>query len=228
MAQINNQDIIHLVVVEDHAFVREGTRRLLNLEPDMEVVGEASTGGEAVELARTLQPDVILMDISLPDMDGIEATGQIHEMSPRLPVLGLTAHDDDQYVFAMLDAGAAGYLLKDVGREELVAAIRSVARGEAALHPAIAKKVIDRYAGGKNEANHGAACSPLTERELEVLGAAARGLANETIALELKVSARTVQAHMSHIFDKTSTSSRTQAVIEALRRQWIRLDDLEP
>ncbi len=228
MAQVDSSDPIRLVIVEDHAFVREGTRRLLDLEPDMEVIGEASTGREAVELARALQPELILMDISMPEMDGIEATRRIHEMLPRTPVLGLTAYDDDQYVFALLDAGAAGYLLKDVGREELVAAIRTVAHGEAVLHPAIAKKVFERYAAGNNGSDLDLGLSPLSDRELEVLRAAARGLANEAIALELSVSIRTVQAHMSHIFDKTDTNSRTQAVIEALRRKWIQLEELEP
>lgn len=218
--------LIRIVIVEDHLFVREGTRRLLEMEPDMEVVGEASTGREAVQLAHDLHPGLMIMDISLPEMDGIEATRRIREADPRMPVLILTAYDDDQYVFALLEAGAAGYLLKDVDRTQLVNAIRAVARGEAVLHPSIATKLLQRYRneGAGSEGNG----SPLSPRELEVLRATARGLGNDAIALELNVSVRTVQAHMSHIFDKTDTGSRTQAVIEALRRRWIRLEELEP
>ncbi len=223
--QAERVEQIRIAIVEDHAFVREGTKRLLDMEPDMEVVGEAATGLEAVELARALEPSIMLMDISLPEMDGIEATRRIHKATPQLPILILTAHDDDQYVFALLEAGAAGYLLKDVDRWQLVDAIRSVARGEAVLHPSIAKKVLLRYtnqATGRDQESN-----PLSPRELEILRGVARGLGNDAIAQELELSVRTVQAHLSHIFDKTDSSSRTQAVIEAMRRRWISLEELE-
>src|SRR3990167_2882798 len=144
---------IRILVAEDHAYVREGTRRLLDMEPDMEVVGEAVDGLEAVALAERLNPTLVLMDIAMPRLDGIEATRAIRKAMPRIPVLILTAYDDDQYVFTLLDAGAAGYLLKDVDRAQLVSAIRAVVRGEAPLHPEIAKKVLGRMRspGGGSE-----------------------------------------------------------------------------
>lgn len=217
---------IRILIAEDHAFVREGTRRLLDMEPDMEVVGEAVDGIEAVDLVQRLRPSLVLMDVAMPRLDGIEATRQIRSIMPRTPVLVLTAYDDDQYVFSLLDAGAAGYLLKDVDRAQLVAAIRAVVRGESPLHPEIAKKVLRRMngAGGKTPR---VANDALSDRELEILRLAAVGLSNSAIADQLSISARTVQTHLSHIFDKLAVGSRTQAVITALRRGWFELRDLE-
>jgi DNA-binding NarL/FixJ family response regulator len=217
---------IRIVIAEDHAFVSEGTRRLLDMEPDMEVIGEASDGAEALALVEQLAPTLVLMDISMPNVDGIEATRRIREIRPDLPVLILTAYDDDQYVFALVEAGAAGYLMKDIRGDQLVDAIRAVSRGESVLHPTIARKVLRRI--GERPATPHVDADDLTAREIEVLRLAAGGLGNDAIALELDVSPRTVHAHLSRIFAKLSANSRTQAVIEALRRGLIRLEEIEP
>ena len=216
---------IRIVIAEDHAFVQEGTRRLLDMEPDMQVVGVAPDGIEAIERVEQLNPTLVLMDISMPRMDGIEATRRIRAMKPELPVLILSAYDDDQYVFALVEAGAAGYLLKDIRREELVDAIRAVSRGESVLHPTIARKVMQRFGGYRGDEQP--ATDTLTEREIEVLRLAAGGAGNDAIALELGVSARTVQSHLSNVFSKLSVGSRTQAVIAALRQGIIRLEEID-
>ncbi len=219
-------DKIRIVIAEDHAFVREGTTRLLAREPDMEVVGTASDGAEAVALAIELRPSVLLMDIAMPEIDGIEATRRVRAACPEIPVLILSAYDDDQYVSAVVEAGAAGYLLKDVRGDQLVDAIRSVVRGESVLHPVIAGKIMQRIVDGERQ--HDVRADVLSARELTVLKLAAQGLTNDAIALKLKFSPRTVQSHLSRIFSKMQVGSRTQAVVEALRRGWIDLDEIGP
>lgn len=221
---------IKVLLVEDHAVVREGTAELLNRQPDIEVVGEAGDGATAVEQALRLKPDVVLMDVQLPVLDGIAATRKIKEARPTIAVLALTAHDEDQYVFALLEAGAAGYLLKTIRGNELVDAVRSVYRGEAALHPSVAKKVLGRFvsspagaAGGESHRSE----ESLSERELEVLKLAGQGLSNKEIADKLVLSPRTVQAHFANIFAKMEVGSRTEAVLQGLKRHWISLDDIK-
>jgi DNA-binding NarL/FixJ family response regulator len=219
---------IRVIIAEDHAVVREGTRQLLDRELDIEVVGEAANGAEAVALTERLNPDVAIMDIAMPVMSGIEATVKIKAARPATAVLILTAYDDDQYVFALLAAGAAGYLLKDVPSAEVVRAVRSVHAGEPVLHPAIAKKVLARFATEapqreRPERGEGLA---LTEREREVLRLAACGMSNMRISSCLYVSVRTVQVHLTHIFGKLGVGSRTEAVIAGLRRGLISLEDL--
>ena len=216
---------IRIVIAEDHAFVQEGTRRLLDMEPDMQVIGVARDGIEAIERVEQLDPTLVLMDISMPRMDGIEATRRIRVLKPALPILILSAFDDDQYVFALVEAGAAGYLLKDIRREDLVDAIRAVSRGESVLHPTIARKVMQRFGGYRGDGP--TPTDTLTEREIEVLRLAAGGAGNDAIALELGVSARTVQSHLSNVFSKLGVGSRTQAVIAALRQGVIRLEEIE-
>ena len=218
-------DKISVIIAEDHAVVREGTRELLEREPDIDVVGEAANGLEAVALVRRLKPHVAIMDISMPVMSGIDATERIKAIEPGTAVLILTAYDDDQYVFALLAAGAAGYLLKDVSSAEVVKAVRAVHAGEPVLHPAIARKVLARFAREKMEQTHGGEVS-LSERELEVLRLAARGVSNAGIASHLYISVRTVQVHLTHIFAKLGVGSRTEAVIVGLRRGLIDLQDL--
>ncbi len=214
---------IRILIADDHALVREGTRRILEREEDLEVVGEAADGEEAVALAERLAPDVAVIDIGMPGMNGIEATRRIKEAHPEIGVLVLTVHDEDPYVHAILEAGAAGYLLKDVHGSELVAAVRSIRAGEAVLHPAIARKVLARFrAAGGASADH----DPLTERELSVLRLAARGLSNKQIGARLGLSARTVQVHLGRIFRKLRVASRTEAVVHGLRHGWIRMEDL--
>jgi DNA-binding NarL/FixJ family response regulator len=218
---------VRVLIVDDHALVSEGTRRLLELEPDMAVVGVARNGIEALELVARERPSVVLMDIEMPEMDGIEATTRITAEFPDVAVLVLSAYDDDEYVERLIEAGAAGYLLKDVRGDQLFEAIRSVARGDSALHPTIARKVMRSFTAS-NQGSVADDGESLSERELTVLRLAARGLANEAIALALGISARTAQAHLSNVFAKMHVESRTQAVVEALRRRWIRLEELEP
>ena len=219
---------IKVLLVEDHAVVREGTAELINRQADMTVVGEAGDGHQAVELAGRLNPDVILMDVALPGLDGISATRRIKQNSPTIAVLALSAHDEDQYVFALLEAGAAGYLLKTIRGNELVEGVRAVFRGEAALHPAVAKKVLGHFAHAPQKVElPGRAEENLSERELEVLRLAGKGLSNKEIADRLVLSPRTVQAHFANIFSKLQVGSRTEAVLQGLRRHWITIEDID-
>ncbi|MCX7708102.1 MAG: response regulator transcription factor [Anaerolineae bacterium] len=217
---------IRILLADDHALVRQGTRQLLEREADLEVVAEAGDGEEAVRLARAHSPDVVVMDLAMPVLNGIEATKQIKALNPRISVLALTAYDDDPYIFALLEAGGAGYLLKNVSADELIRAIRAVAAGEAVLHPAIARRVVNRFASSGQKPDTVNALDQLTEREIEVLRLAARGLKNQEIAQELSLSIRTVQTHLGNIFNKMGVGSRTEAVIEALRRGWLTLQDI--
>lgn len=217
---------IRIVLAEDHAVVREGTRNLLEREPDFRVVGEAATGVEAVEVAGREQPDVAILDIGMPEMNGIEATRQIKERWPGISVLVLTAYDDDEYVFAFVDAGAAGYLLKDVPAEEVVRAVRAVHAGEPVLHPTVMKKLMSRFSGTPGGVPHAVPDGEhLSEREAEVLTLAARGLTNASIGDQLDLSPRTVQTHMRNIFTKLRVSSRTEAVVTAVRRGFVDIGD---
>lgn len=216
---------IRILLAEDHVIVREGTRELVQHEPDMEVVGEAGDGEEAIQLATKLRPDVVIMDIAMPKLNGIEATKQIKELYPATAVLVLTAYDDDQYIFALLEAGAAGYLLKNVRGRELIDAIRAVYAGESVLHPAITRKVIESFLPAGKPAERRIA-EPLSEREMEVIKLAARGMSNKDIAEELSLSVRTVQAHLGNIFNKLGVGSRTEAVLYALKKGWVALEDL--
>jgi two-component system, NarL family, response regulator LiaR len=216
------ENVIKILLADDHVLVRQGTRELLEREEDMLVIGEAGDGREAVQLATAEPPDVVLMDIAMPVLNGIEATRQIKTTCPGTAVLVLTAYDDDQYVFALLEAGAAGYLLKNVRAEELVQAVRAVHAGESVLHPAIARKVINHYARPSSEET---GVEALTERELEVLRLAAKGMSNREIAQALVLSVRTVQVHLTNIFGKLEVGSRTEAVMCGLRKGWIKLED---
>ena len=219
-------DKIKVIIADDHAVVREGTRRILEQEPDLDVVGEAGDGEEAVRLAATYKPDVAIVDISMPKMDGIEATKRIKSLSPSTSVLILTAYDDDQFVFSLLEAGAAGFLLKSIRGRELVDAVRAVHSGESVLHPSIARKVLNRFVSASTKPKEREVLDLLSEREMEVLRLAARGLSNQDIAKELCLSMRTVQGHVGHIFNKLKVSSRTEAVVRALKEGWITLDEV--
>lgn len=216
---------IKILVADDHAVVREGTRRILEQEPDMKVIAEAADGEEATRLAVELKPDVAIIDISMPNVDGIEATKQIKVLSPGIAILILSAYDDDQFVFSVLEAGAAGYLMKDVHSRELVDAVRAVHAGESVLHPTIAKKVLNHFVSspakpGKRELD------TLSKREMDILRLATRGLSNKDIADELCLSIRTVQGHLTHIFNKLQVGSRTEAVVRGLKEGWITLEDM--
>jgi DNA-binding NarL/FixJ family response regulator len=193
-------------------------------EPDLEIVGEADNGQQAVELALTLKPDIVVMDVRMPVLSGIEATRRIREALPQVQVLVLTAHDDDQYIFSLLQAGASGYLLKTAPVSELVNAIRQVRAGESPLDPAIARKVVARMSGERASAHAVSAMPDLTARELEILQLLANGLSSQARAEALFISDRTVQAHLTSIFAKMGVASRLEAVLTAIRRGWLTLE----
>ena len=217
---------ISILLAENHVVVRESIRQFLEREANFEVVGEAGDGEEAVRMVSQLKPDVIVMDISMPKLNGIEATKQIKALQPSAVVLILTAYDYEQYIFPLLEAGAAGYLLKDVSSRELISAIQTVYRGEAVLHPAIARKVMERLRQPKVEPTGERASDLLTERETSILKMAAKGMSNSDIAQELHLSVRTIESHLGNIFNKLGVGSRTEAVIQAMNRGWFTLEEL--
>jgi NarL family two-component system response regulator LiaR len=216
---------IRVIIADDHAVVRDGTRQLLEREGDIEVVGEAGDGEEAIRVATKVRPDVAVIDIAMPRLNGIEATRQIKRLLPATAVLILTAYDDDQYIFALLEAGAAGYLLKSVRGRELIDAVRAVHSGESVLHPVVARKVLERFIPSAHEIR-GSGPEQLSEREMQVLKLAARGMSNKEIAGELSLSVRTVHAHLAHIFNKLQVGSRTEAILYGLKSGWFALEDL--
>jgi DNA-binding NarL/FixJ family response regulator len=222
----NDRDNISILLAEDHIIVREGTRELLQHQPDMEVVGEASDGEEAVTLARQLKPDVIVMDIAMPKLNGIEATKQIKKFRPATAVLILTAYDTDQYIMALLEAGAAGYLLKSVRGNQLIDAIRAVYAGESVLQPSTTRRVIEQLKAKASGEEEVPSFLPLSDREMEVLRLSAKGVSNKGIADTLFLSNRTVQSHLSNIFKKLAVASRTEAVLFGLKRGWFSMEDL--
>jgi two-component system, NarL family, response regulator LiaR len=217
---------IRILLAEDHKVVREGTRRLLESQSDFEVVGEASDGVEAVELAKKLKPEIIIMDVSMPRLNGIEATKQIKVLYPNMAILVLTGYDDDEYVFALLEAGAAGYLLKESSGEELIYAIRQVMTGEPVLHPKIMKKVLNRLRTPAEEVLPQTPSEVLSDREMEVLRLAAKGMSNMEIADSLTLSVRTVQTHLRSIFNKLGVGSRSEAIVYGLKKGWLTLEEL--
>jgi len=217
---------ITIVLGEDHLITRQGILRLLEDEEGLKVIGEASNGEEAVQMVTELKPDVVIMDIAMPKLNGIEATRQIKVINPCIGVLILSAYDDDEYVFAMLKAGAAGYLLKSVGGDELVRAIKAIHNGEPVLDPVIAKKVMNYFKfqnkipSVKEDSEH------LSSRELDIIKLAAKGLTNKEIADKLHLSYRTVEGHMRDVFNKLGVGSRTEAVLFGLKKGWFTLEEL--
>ncbi len=218
---------IRILLAEDHVVVRQGTRQLLELEPDFEVVGEAGDGVQAVEAAVHLMPDVIIMDVAMPNMNGIEATKQIKKLFPSMVILILTSYDYDEYILSLLEAGAAGYLLKSVSGDDLVSAVRAVHNGEPVLHPVVIRKMMTNLR--PQAAVKPALTRPadlLSEREMEVLRLASRGMSNKDIGEALFISIRTVQAHLRSIFNKLGVGSRSEAILYCLKKGWFSLDDL--
>lgn len=213
---------IRILIVDDHAIVREGQRALIDTEPGMILVGEATNGEEAIELARRLNPDVIFMDLFMPGTGGIEAIEAIKVENPEARILVLTSFAEDEKVFTAVKAGASGYLLKDASPEELLTAVRNVNRGEPAMNSTIANKLMREL---QRESNLPPTNEPLTERELDILKLVAEGLSNQEIAEELVISERTVRTHVSNILGKLHLANRTQAALFALREG---LADLDP
>ncbi len=207
---------VRVLISDDHPVVRAGLRGMLSGEPDFEVVGEAQNGKEAVALTGDLRPDVVLMDLRMPEMDGVMAIGRIKEENPEVQMLVLTTYESDADIIRAVEVGATGFLLKDAPREELFAAIRAAAEGKSPLSPAVAARLMRRMRGPAEEA--------LSAREIEVLELVARGTSNKEIAKQLWVSETTVKSHMLHIFDKLGVTDRTAAVTAALKRGIIRLE----
>jgi NarL family two-component system response regulator LiaR len=212
---------IRVLIADDHVVVRKGVRALLATEPGLEVVGEATNGAEAVGAAERLDPDVILMDLVMPEVDGIEAVRRIMSARPQSRILVLTSFATDDQIFPALKAGALGYLLKDSSPEDLIQAIRQVHRGESSLHPTIARKVLQELS---RPPQRPPTPEPLTEREMEVLRLVAQGQSNQEIARALVVSEATVRTHVSSILSKLHLASRTQAALYALREGLASLD----
>jgi DNA-binding NarL/FixJ family response regulator len=216
---------IRIVLADDHVILRQGTRQLLEHESDMEVVGEASDGAEAVQLVTKLKPDIVIIDVAMPGMNGIEATKKIKEILPGTKILVLTGYDLDEYIFSLLEMGAAGYLLKDVSGDDLVGAVRAVYQGEPVLHPTVMRKLMDRCKTINTQQSE-APAGVLSEREMEVLKLAVSGKSNKDIAESLNISLRTVQAHMRSIFNKLGVGSRSEAIVSGLKKGWFRLEDI--
>ena len=215
-----------VLVADDHPLFRESIVQLLEKQADFEVVAQAADGEEAVRLASELSPDVVIMDIEMPKVDGLEAARQIKATHPEASVLVLTIHDDEEYVAALLDAGAAGYLLKSVYGEELVQAIRAVRLGEFVLDPQVGRRVLRAFALRSTKPVQLGAGEKLSAREVEVLRLAARGMSNSEIAEALHISLRTAKGHLAEIFSKLGVGSRTEAIIHCLRAGILSLDDL--
>ncbi|MFC1921673.1 response regulator [Chloroflexota bacterium] len=208
--------IIRLVIADDHLVVRDGLRGVLESQPDFEVVGEASNGEEAVQLTSSLKPEVVLMDLRMPVMDGVTAIREIKDNQPDVQVLVLTTYDSDADILPAIEAGATGYLLKDASREELFSAVRATASGESVLAPGVAARLIGRMRAPAEE--------KLSNREVEVLQLVAEGDSNSEIASRLHISQATVKSHLIHIFGKLGVSDRTAAVTVALKRGILRLE----
>ncbi len=216
-------DKISILIVDDHSVVRQGVRAFLETQPDLQVVGEAESGAEAVRAAAELIPDVVLMDLVMPEMDGVDATRKVKEASPRTQVVVLTSYHDDEHIFPSIRAGALSYVLKDIGPRELADVVRKAAEGEAVLHPRVAARVIQELQGRRAEQIN--AFTELSERELEVLRLIAGGASNAEIAAKLVLSEKTVKGHVSNILSKLHLADRTQAAVFAWREGVVRKEN---
>jgi DNA-binding NarL/FixJ family response regulator len=214
---------IRVVLADDHAVVRKGIREFLEEDSSIHVVAEANDGEEAVALIAQEKPEVAVFDIQMPKVNGMEATRRIKKDFPQTRVLILSAYDDDPYIFAAFQAGANGYLLKTASSDELVHAVHAIAAGESALSPTVARKLVLRTTG--NASVREEPLEPLTDREMEILRLAAKGLGNKQIGVALGISDRTVQGHLANIYAKLGVSTRTEAVLFAVREKWLTLDN---
>jgi len=217
---------IKVLLAEDHLITRQGMCRLLGDDSDLTVIGEAGDGEEAVRMATEMHPDVVIMDIAMPKLNGIEATRQIKLICPTTAVLILSAYDDDEYVFGLVEAGAAGYLLKTASGDELTHAIRAVYKGEPVLDSIITRKVLNRLRFPGKIRRGARPFERLSDREMDIIKLAAKGMSNKDIANELHLSWRTVEGNLRNIFNKMGVGSRTEAVIQAMRRGWLTLEEL--
>ena len=217
------KDKLKILIADDHPLLREALRHALDREKDVEVIAEASDGEEAVKLASELKPDVVVMDIVMPKLNGIEATKKIKEIAPNIAILILTAYDDEEYVLGLLDAGAAGYLLKSARGRDLVEAIRAIRSGGSVLHPNIIAKLLKRaMTAPVEEHKH---TELFSERELQILKLVALGGSNKGIAGKLFLSERTVKAHLTNIFNKLNVASRSEAIVKGLKWELVTLED---
>jgi NarL family two-component system response regulator LiaR len=217
---------VKVLIAEDHPITRQGIRKLLDDESKFVVIGEAGDGEEAVQMVDELKPDVVIMDVAMPKLNGIEATRQIKLIRPATAVLILSAYDDDEYVFGLLEAGAAGYLLKTASGDELTRAIRAVYKGEPVLDPLITRKVINRFRFPDKMPKTARPAEHLSDREIDIIKLAAKGMTNKEIADELHLSRRTVEGNLRSIFNKLGVGSRTEAVLYGLRKGWINLEEM--
>lgn len=212
---------IRVLIADDHTIVRQGIRSLLQAESDIQVVGEAGDGREAVALTRELKPDVVVMDLTMPEMDGLEATRLIKQSVPETHVLALTMHEGNEYFFRVLQAGASGYVLKRAATNDLLSAVRASARGEVFLYPAVAKKIVTDYLSRAQKSGEGeaqATYAGLTGREREILTLIGEGLSNREIADRLVLSLSTVQTHYAHIMEKLNLQNRAELIKYAIRQ----------
>lgn len=209
---------IRLLLVDDHAVVRSGLKMLLGSESDLEIAGEAGTAAEAIEAAGLVKPDVILMDIGLPDLSGIDATREIKKRFPKVAIVALTIHEDEEYFFKMLDAGASGYVPKRAAPEELITAIRAAATGQVYLYPSLAKLLVKDYLSQDHSSDEKLKLDGLTDREHEVLTYLAEGASNDEIASSLVISPKTVERHRENIMHKLNLHSRSELVRYAIRK----------
>jgi two-component system, NarL family, response regulator LiaR len=213
-------DPITVLLVDDHHLVRQGVRAFLDTQPDIEVVGEADSGETAVTLAAQFAPDVVLMDLIMPGMDGVETTRQVKRVCPRAQVIVLTSYHQDEHIFPAIRAGALSYVLKDVGPAELADTVRKAAVGEAVLHPRVAARVVQELHGARRDAVN--PFTELSEREMETLKLIAEGLSNSDIAARMSISEKTVKSHVSNILSKLHLADRTQAAVYAWREGVVR------
>jgi NarL family two-component system response regulator LiaR len=219
---------VRILIADDHTMVRQGLTQICEAEPDMDVVGQAADGRQAVTLALRLHPDIVVMDINMPEQDGVEATKEITLENPDIGVIILTMYRQDQYVFEAIKAGARAYLLKDADSDELVSAIRAVATGDALLDPSIAGKMIEEFKRLQEDAQLAEGLTPLTQREQDILRLVAQGYENQGIADQLHLSEKTIRNRLSVVFEKLHVNNRTQAALYALREGLASLDDTSP
>ncbi|MCG0274868.1 MAG: response regulator transcription factor [Thermosediminibacteraceae bacterium] len=221
---MQDMEKIKVIVADDHALVREGIVKIISLEPDIEVVGEAADGEQAVELAMNLDVDIVLMDINMPKINGIEATKLIKTRKPQVNVIALTIHEQEDYLFEMIKSGVSGYVLKDVRPDELIVTIRRVAEGQAFMPPSLIHKVFEEFKRLSKEKDGSFNAFDLTEREIEILQHLARGLSNRDIAEKLFISEKTVKNHLTNIFQKMGVTDRTQALLLAIKHDIVKIE----